>query len=285
MIFRYIIPIFIFINPIFTADFNDKTHTNIQWDKYNIEANLKYKIPNHLINSTRSYLSEYAKQNSFAELGSLLEKIIIDKDYSLEYFIENNMSFSQEYSSFINNLSRNTFFIKNLHLYSTFTIPLRGKNSLIEILPLNWAEKKYPELEPMEDVGEAYLHKKTNSSFSQNNIVTIPYTGLIIDMRGITFQESLSPQIFSEDGISIYGAEFLKKEIGIQRGIAGFFKNINDNEIKMRCGDKPFFVVGYASTGKNKNNVVISLEDTKKLFAHKDTLKNLLKARVVFITN
>ena len=269
---------------IFSHEFNDYTHSKIYWDVYKIEHNIKLPIPVNLLESSRSSLSEYAISKSLESLDVLLENIIVD-DFTMANFLENNESFSQEYSIFLQNTNRSTFFSKNRHLYSSYLIPLRGSKSLLSILPLSWLEAKYEDLESKEDVGEAYFRKNISASFFQTNTLSVPFSGVIIDMRGLNFQESLSPKVFSEDGILIYGVEFLKKEIGVQRGVAGFYKNAEEIEAKIRVGNKPLYIAAYSSYGKNRNNVVISLEDTQKIFSHKKTLQALLKARIIFITD
>ena len=93
----------------------------------------------------------------------------------------------------------------------------------------------------------------------------------------------MAPRIYSQNGRLIYGPEFIRRDVGTNRGIAAYVKSIAHAEVTRRAGKHPLLTVALAAQGKYQTNIVLATEEITKLFDHKQTVKNLLKCRVVII--
>ena len=254
---------------------------NPHWEDYHFKVFGSYMIgETHTF--SRNFLKENSREKIMSKVSLFLENVLVDQDTKIKDILKSNSSFAREYSIFLNSLYLERFFIRRNRSFARMSIPLRGNNSLLSTLPLPWGDLNYQDLKKSKYVGQAYYIKDAKSSVKKSP-VPIKYTGLIIDMRDYDFQPSLSPRIYSRSGKLIYGAEFIHPKIGVRRGVAGFSKNLDTNETIRRAGQKPMFLVALGVSGKFNTNAVISHEDQQEFFSHEESVKNLLKCRVIFI--
>ncbi|MFN2437446.1 MAG: hypothetical protein ABR513_10220, partial [Desulfotignum sp.] len=112
----------------------------------------------------------------------------------------------------------------------------------------------------------------------------IPYTGLILDIRELSFEPVLYPVIISEQGDLIYSALFISREFAVQQGVCKYLCSMDSALEDPRVGSHPLVVKGLRISGKDNTAVVINTADAKKV--EKATERHLFfkQCRVIFVT-
>ena len=254
------------------------------WEKYRVEISSKLKLKPNIREYHRGHWKDWIREQTIGRASSSLENFLVNDKMVLKDLLRTNPDFARKYAIFLESLHLHYFSIQGKYALADILIKVRGGGSLLGITPLSWGTLSYKDLEASEYVGEAYQKEEAQGAFDKS-LAPMIYSGLIIDVRGHGFRPSLSPKIYSQGGEFIYGAEYIHPKPGLQRGVAGFSKSIDSREVKRRTGDKPMFIVALGVSGEYKTNAVISYQDQKKFFDHKESIKNLLKCKVAFIVN
>jgi len=115
-----------------------------------------------------------------------------------------------------------------------------------------------------------------------------PYTGVIIDARGLGLRPCMSPKIVREDGSEVWGTfKNIAPELVSEYGVAAWLRDAKDLEhplIKQRVGNNPLFLRAVGVAGPNKGVVVLTTEDAVRLLTENQLGKNFLeKLAVVFL--
>jgi len=116
-----------------------------------------------------------------------------------------------------------------------------------------------------------------------------PYTGLIIDCRGLGVETSMCPKIVRPDGSEVWGTiAGISSDVVIQQGIVGYVPTLEAAKASPRAGDNPLIIraIG-AHGGGRKANAVVSEKDAELiLLAAKRSNPNFLESyRVTFIVD
>jgi len=93
----------------------------------------------------------------------------------------------------------------------------------------------------------------------------IPYTGLILDIRELSFEPVLYPVIISEQGDLIYSALFISREFAVQHGVCKYLCSMDSALEDPRVGSHPLVLKGLRIAGKDNTAVVISTADAKQI--------------------
>jgi hypothetical protein len=146
-----------------------------------------------------------------------------------------------------------------------------------------------------------------------------PYTGLIIDARGIDFQPTINPVIVSEQGDEIYSSQFISREYAVQAGVCQYtciqgpiqqVQNpiqqypvqqdlIQQNAIQQdtiqqtpaqppvfsnsRTGPNPLVIRGLRKAGKTNRSIVISRSDASTVERTAERHNFMRECRVVIV--
>jgi hypothetical protein len=108
-----------------------------------------------------------------------------------------------------------------------------------------------------------------------------PYTGLIIDARGLGLQRCMSPKVMTADGEVVFGNVMVSTELVQTTGIAGFTPTIED--AAKRAGSNPLVITATARQGTTWANAVVSNADGALILAENAKAKFLEGFRVVFV--
>lgn len=89
-----------------------------------------------------------------------------------------------------------------------------------------------------------------------------PYTGLIVDCRGIKIWRTMGPRIYDTDGRDVWGLVKMDYGDALGKGKAGYYKSVEQAK-SMRVGDNPLIVKAVAATGNKyyPPDAVISVAD------------------------
>lgn len=123
---------------------------------------------------------------------------------------------------------------------------------------------------------------RQNNELTENNVTDglankKPYTGLIVDARGLGFEPVLEPVIISDNGQEVYSSAFISREYAVQQGVCKYIcrldpdksdpdKSDPDEKLNYQlnylgAGDNPLFVKALRREGKSNASLVISMAD------------------------
>lgn len=105
-------------------------------------------------------------------------------------------------------------------------------------------------------------------------------TGLVIDARGLKVSPALAPRILAEDGKAFYSVDYLSEEARKSKGVASYFKTLDQAKKSMLVGDKPVVVKATRADG---TDLVLTADDIKKLTESNNAY--LAEGRVAIVTN
>ena len=113
----------------------------------------------------------------------------------------------------------------------------------------------------------------------------IPYTGLILDIRGLDFEPVLYPVIVSEQGQTIYSAVFISREFAVQHGVCKYVCDMDNALQDPRVGGHPLVIKALRTSGKENTAVVISTADAKQIEQATERHQFLKQCRVMFVSD
>jgi hypothetical protein len=123
--------------------------------------------------------------------------------------------------------------------------------------------------------------KKTQISVTKMG--NIPYTGLIIDARGLELEPVLYPTIVSEKGNKIYSSLFISREFAVQYGVCTYLRTMDEAMQDKRIGSHPLVFKGLRKSENDNSSIVISMADTKKIEKITERHTFLKECRVIIV--
>jgi len=113
-----------------------------------------------------------------------------------------------------------------------------------------------------------------------------PYTGVIVDARGLGIQPCMSPKIRREDGSEVWGTLQVSPETALEYGIAAWLRDTKDLDhplIRKRIGTNPMFIRAIGVAGAGKGDAVLKAEDAQRLLDENRRGENFLDKLSVVI--
>ena len=111
------------------------------------------------------------------------------------------------------------------------------------------------------------------------------YTGLIIDTKGLNIVPAMSPKVVDSQGNEVYGTAVVSRDFAIDKGIAGYTKDVARAKTNDRVGDNPLIITAIKAHGKRSTDVVISDADAAKLRDAGQNLSFLRECRVIIVVD
>lgn len=112
-----------------------------------------------------------------------------------------------------------------------------------------------------------------------------PYTGVVVDARGLGLEATFSPRIYDENGRIIYGNMYIDTNLAISQGMVDYAPTAEMAQAaesgQSRAGSCPIVVKAIA-VKDNNCNVVISNADAEKILQANQTGGFLRKLAIVF---
>lgn len=112
----------------------------------------------------------------------------------------------------------------------------------------------------------------------------IPYTGLIIDARGLDLQQAIMPKVLNGHQEEIYGPGYANYQVALQSGIVLYKKDLASALKDKRVGPEPLIVRGVGAFGKLKTNLIISHTDALLIHAAVKRQNFLKECKVIIVT-
>lgn len=113
----------------------------------------------------------------------------------------------------------------------------------------------------------------------------IPYTGLILDTRGLGVEPVLYPVIVNEQGREIYSSLFVSREFAVQYGVCIYLCDMDRAAVHPRIGSNPLIVKGLRKSGKDDTSIIISMTDAKKIEKVKERHEFFKECRIIIVTD
>ncbi len=110
-----------------------------------------------------------------------------------------------------------------------------------------------------------------------------PFTGLIIDCRGIALSPAMVPMVLSEDGQVVYGTAYVSREHALEEGVAAYARGLAKARDNPRIGSKPLMVKGLKTVKARSSDIVISNADAGKIRGAGSNISFLHRGRVLFV--
>jgi hypothetical protein len=110
-----------------------------------------------------------------------------------------------------------------------------------------------------------------------------PYTGLVVDVRGLNLTPALAPRVIDDRGQEVYGASFVTRDWAARKGVVGYAKDPEVARRSERVGPNPLFLRAAGATGPNRTDAALSAEDAAKVRGAAQPPGFLNQGRVVLV--
>ena len=113
-----------------------------------------------------------------------------------------------------------------------------------------------------------------------------PYTGLLIDVRGLGLQPSIAPRVLSTEGHVIHGAATVERSLATDYGVAGYDDDIDRAYKSERLGGKeanPFVVRATGTAGRYSGDAILDNFDAAQVLQADEVGDFLRQGRVTFL--
>lgn len=111
----------------------------------------------------------------------------------------------------------------------------------------------------------------------------IPYTGMIIDARGLGVKPVLNPKIISEQGHDVYSDVFISRDFAVKNGICRYVCGMEPALNDVRVGLFPLVLKALRKEGKANSAIVISMSDYEKLEKATERHAFLRECKVIIV--
>ena len=120
---------------------------------------------------------------------------------------------------------------------------------------------------------------------SESPSVSVVYTGMVVDARGIQARPAMFPRIFDEDGKEVYGLANVDREYAEKQGISGYTRDLTAAQTNHRVTANPITVKAVRTSGPGKSNIVISNTDARNIRSSAESATFLKQCKVVIVLN
>lgn len=140
--------------------------------------------------------------------------------------------------------------------------------------------KQFESVKPITDTSE-------NSSGSDTEGVSAmeegPYTGMIIDVRGLDVSPCMAPRVYDENGQEVFGPAYASREFAVQKGMIGYVSDMNAATQNPRVADRPLKLRGLRTDGAGGTNIIVSNTAAARLRSASENLAFLRQCRVLIV--
>ena len=130
----------------------------------------------------------------------------------------------------------------------------------------------------------------TADSFAADEVVFFvpeaPYTGLLVDVRGLGLQPNIAPRVLSAAGHVIHGAATVDRRLAADYGVAGYDDDIDHAYKSERLGGEeanPFIVRATGTAGRYSGDAIIDNFDAAQVLQADEAGDFLRQGRVTFL--
>lgn len=160
------------------------------------------------------------------------------------------------------------------------TLPPEKPRSLLSGIPPDEKKEAPPAVPPISK-GEEKPVSKPEPKPSLADLP--PYTGLVVDARGLQVQPALVPKVLDEQGVELYQGGYVSHEKVAQSGVALYARDLTSAQTHSRVGKNPMTVKGFKINPGNPSDIILSPDGTKRVapFTRKGTFLEECKVMIV----
>ena len=140
------------------------------------------------------------------------------------------------------------------------------------------------------DTSDSLTAPATPDSLAADELVFFvpesPYTGLLVDVRGLGLQPSIAPRVLSTGGHVIHGAATVDRSLATDYGVAGYDDDIDRAYTSERLGGEeanPFVVRATGTAGRYSGDAILDNFDAVQVLQADDVGDFLAQGRVTFL--
>ena len=93
----------------------------------------------------------------------------------------------------------------------------------------------------------------------------VPYTGLILDARGMGLQPSMLPSLYSEDGLLLYGPALIERSYAVHVGAMEYHNDMDAALAHARTGEQPLVVGVLSTAGLHNTDMALSTDEALRV--------------------
>jgi hypothetical protein len=223
-----------------------------------------------------------ARAEAFAKILETVKALRIDAHWQVSDFVAG----SDVYLAKIKELINAAEAVERINLADgSIEVTLRlGIYGSFAQLVLPREIKQVESIKPMTTVPEGN-DSGGGPSFAKPRPDGGPYTGLIVDARGIGASSALVPVILDERGNEVFGSAFVSREFAVQHGLAGYTRSMESARREERIDGNPLIVKGLKVHPSGCCNIVISNADAAKIRSAYAHLSFLKQCRVMIVVD
>lgn len=268
---------------------------SINWSEGYIDAEGVGQVPETVLDTPKAYVLalETAKANAFRHLFEAAKSVRVDSLTDLRDMIIQDEGFKSRIDALVSksHVEDRVFSYSQRQVKVVLRMPLRG--DLIRAVLSHFKRKvqtfeEGPVSLTTEEQAPAPVQLNGSPpSLPEKAAVSNPnpFTGLIIDARGIHPWPALLPRIIDESGREVYGPEQVENETAARLGLAGYCRGVSCQRAGNRAESRPLVVKALRTEGPGRSNILISNLDAEKLRAADFMSPFLSKAKVIISTD
>jgi hypothetical protein len=265
-----------------TADVVDKvSQGNINWSTGYIEAVGIGALPDNLIRkiNARPIALREAKADALRNLLEITKGVQVDSANAIKDITVG----SDVVDTQVNGLVKGAEVIYYQYMPDgraevKLRIPLYGNLAQI-IMPLAMAKPPAAPA-PTESIPAPAIKAPESPS------VSVVYTGMVVDARGIQARPAMFPRIFDEDGREVYGLANVDREYAEKqgiKGISGYTRDLTAAQTNQRVTANPITVKAVRTSGPGKSDIVISNTDARNIRFSAESATFMKQCKVMIV--
>lgn len=114
-------------------------------------------------------------------------------------------------------------------------------------------------------------------------VYSAPFTGLVVDARGLNRSAAVAPRIFDRDHRIVYCADYIEEDSFEKWGAVQYTEDPYYREYTQRVGEKPFRTVAVENPKLIPTDISISNHDARVLLHNEQTRYHLQQGKVIII--
>ena len=243
------------------SDWMDKIDQgNINWSAGYVEAVGIGALPDNVIKkiNARPVALREAKKDALRNLLEITKSVQVDSATAIKDFTMGSDVVDTQISGLVKGAEVVDYqYMPDSRAEVKMRIPLYGNLARI-IMPLTMA--KPSTVTALNEAAPAPIAKAPSAQF-----VSVVYTGVIVDARGIQARPAMSPRIFDEDGTEVYSLSKVDIEYATKEGVSGYTRDLTAAQTNQRIGANPMTVRALGISGTGISDIIIGNADAQNI--------------------
>ena len=251
---------------------------NINWSTGYVEAVGIGALPDNLIKkiNARPIALREAKADALRNLQEITKSVQVDSAKAIKDFTVGDNVIDTQINDLLKGAEVGDYqYMPDGRAEVNMRISLYGNLARI-IMPLAMA-KPYT---------ETALNEATPAPITEIpkvQFVSVVYTGMIVDARGIQARPAILPRIFEEDGTEVYSLSKVDIEYATREGVSGYACGLTAAQTNQRVGDNPITVKALGISGPGKSDIIINNADAQKIRSSAVSASFLKQCKIMIV--